>query len=121
MFDPLDWLAVAAELGSSRDEARLRISVGRYYYAVFLKSRDSLEAAGLLAPVHSEADHRGVALALRDNKRGVVAGHLDRLRRLRNVSDYDVSASVSSAQVRSARAMAQEVVRLSRSDWVAKS
>jgi uncharacterized protein (UPF0332 family) len=44
MFDPLDFLPVAYALKNEADEAKIRTSIGRAYYAAFLYAREWLRA-----------------------------------------------------------------------------
>jgi len=117
VFDPIDWMAVADRLMASVDESDLRAAIGRYYYAVFVKSRDSLERAGRLTAARSDADHRAVVEALKDARRGAAAANLERLRRLRNEADYDTSIEVTFRDARIAQTAAREIVRLCSPDW----
>ena len=116
-MDPLEWVALADRLLEAGGEAELRTATGRYYFAVFVKSRDSLERDGLLSPARSDADHRGVVTALREARRGVAALNLDRLRRARNLADYETDTRFERVDVDRARELAQEIIRLCSPDW----
>lgn len=113
----MDWLTLADQLGQRPDEASLRSAVSRYYYAVFLKSRDTLTAQHLLTPRNQDSDHRDVSVALKQNRRAGAGTALDTLRRLRNDADYDSSLTFAAPQVTRARDLASEVQRLCSQDW----
>lgn len=115
-FDPLKWLTLANELAARDDEASRRTAIGRYYYAVFLKSRISLAYDGKLTPTGHGTDHSAVARELK--KRRASAGTaLEGLARLREKADYEPGAAVLPDSVTKANAHAAEVVRMCQSDW----
>jgi hypothetical protein len=116
-FEPLDWLPLADELGARTDEAARRAAVSRYYYGVFLKSRDTLTAAARMRPRYIDADHRGVVEALATQRRGGASTALDNLRRERNRADYDSNLAVGATHVTRARELAAEVQRICGPDW----
>ena len=86
-FDPLDYLALAEELGSNTGEEKLRTAVSRAYYAAFLIARGRLQIGSKTRDVHRE-----VIDSLK-KKAGytMVGNELDRLRKLRNTADYEFS------------------------------
>lgn len=116
-FDSLEWVNLAETLAANGDEASLRAAIGRYYYAVFVKSRDALSAKGLLTISHGDGDHRAVVDALNNNKRGAAGQALNSLRRGRNTADYDMTLPVSRAEVSRAMHEASEVQRVCKDDW----
>lgn len=82
-FDPLEFLALARELGESDDQSKLRAAVGRAYYALFLIARDRLNVVTTL-DVHTEVINRF------GNRKG--KGRRDQLfemKELRLVADYE--------------------------------
>jgi hypothetical protein len=84
-FDPLEFLALARTLTDlGENEANLRTAVGRAYYAVFLVAR---QRTGVSAA--SGSAHGDVVRALSAHDRAL-ADQLGRLRRLRNVADYEL-------------------------------
>jgi hypothetical protein len=56
-FDPLAWIALAGEIAGRDDEASHRTAIGRYYYAVFLKSRLSLAHDNKIDPSGRGSEH----------------------------------------------------------------
>ena len=115
-FEPLDWLDVAETLAIG-DEAARRTAIGRYYYALFLKSRITLAQSGLLNVRGDDTDHRAVIAALRLNKRAAAGNALAQLRLLRNRADYDIAFEASSGDVQRARALGREIRRMCEPDW----
>lgn len=116
MFDPLAFLDVAQRLASD-GEAEMRTCVGRAYYALFLRARDGLEAAGLMKPFCDGRDHREVIITLRRNKRGTPGNKLDRLRELRAKADYSTSTAVADRDVSEALRLADDIKRALAPDW----
>ena len=114
-FDPLDWIDLAAGLDIA-SEAACRTAVSRYYYAVFMKSLLSLAHDGKIEPRGDRTDHGAVARALRVNRHSA-GGALERLARLREAADYDVTTEFTPLIVAEAREQALEVVRMCQSDW----
>ncbi len=88
MFAPLDWLDTVDRLRASGTEADIRTALGRTYYAVWLRSRLSLEEAGLLTPRGDVSDHRRVINALKNNRRPLAGNALGKLLMLRERADY---------------------------------
>ena len=115
-FDPLDWIALADELAARGNEAAARTAIGRYYYGVFLKSRDSLTHDNLLTPRFDDSDHRAVMTALHQNKRSAAGTALDNLRRTRNRADYD-TGKFDPLDTSAAKVRAGEVIRMCSADW----
>ena len=83
-FDPLEFLHVAESL-AERDssEASLRTAINRFYYTAFLTSREALQVSG------ARYIHGLVIGELRRHDRRA-GDHLERLRALRGLSDYDL-------------------------------
>jgi len=116
LFDPLGYLDLAHELASG-DEAKMRTSVNRAYYALFLRARDALAAAHLIIPHDDGTDHGRVIAALRQNKRVTPGNKLDKLRELRWKADYSTSAPVSDPDVRQAFQLADDIKTSLARDW----
>ena len=117
-FEPLDWEALAGELALLNTEAALRTAIGRLYYAMFVKSRDSLAAKRLIQPDQSDGDHRRVVEGLKMNKRAAAGVALDNLRRLRNNADYAMGSEVNRQSFETAKAHAAQIRRMSAGDWL---
>ena len=89
-----DYLALAEELAGKKatasQEAKLRCSISRAYYAAFCSARNHLRGKGHQIPETAEA-HLRVRKILR-NRRGSLSkqleSDLDRLRKDRNDADY---------------------------------
>ncbi len=117
-FDPLDWLRTAESLALSiDDEAALRASATRYYYAVWLKSLLALEANGLYTRRNGREDHQGVVRALKLNRRHQVGDELQNLARLRERADYDEATRFTAEDAGRARTLAERARFLSAPDW----
>ncbi len=92
-FDAREFLEFAKEVASSprASEARLRTSVGRAYYAVFLVARDRMMVIGGLGPMDTRQDiHRAVVGWVKE-KKSSLGNQLDALKRLRLQADYVLS------------------------------
>lgn len=116
MFDPLGYLDLAHELASG-NEASMRTSVNRAYYALFLRGRDALAAAQLITPRGDGTDHGRVIAALRQNKRVTAGNKLDKLRELRWKADYSTSAAMSQPDVKQAFRLADDIKSSLAPDW----
>lgn len=101
-FDWSEYLELAQELagdgaGSSNEEAKLRSSVSRAYYAAFCKARNHLrdvdEHKKILSEIPPKVNvHRYVRNQFKnstDESHKKIGGDLDRLRLFRNAADYD--------------------------------
>ena len=103
MFDPIDFFHLAKEL-INEDEASIRTSIGRAYYASFLITRDKLGLRLRVPDVH----HKVI-----ESLYGVdplIANKLHSLRRLRNSSDYDLHVSLRTADAERALKLADAVI-----------
>ena len=108
-FDPVEFLELADRLSQGITEGDFRSAVSRAYYAIFLRARENLTAANLITPTATGGDHRLVVRTLKSQRR-VEGNQLDRLRRRRNLADYNISISVSQAD-------AGRVVQVARALW----
>lgn len=110
-FDWAGYLEFASALAkSAKTEAEFRSVVSRAYYACFGVARRELRSRSLLPPGGNENDHRRVPDVLREQPgRTFVAAstHLTRLRRLRNMADYDQTFPNPRQEALSAVAVAQ--------------
>ena len=109
---PFDWkqyLDLARELAGStpsdagQQEARLRSSISRAYYAAFCYARNHCRDVFGFQPTYGTDDHFQVRDFLRHKvgKRQGIADMLDRLRRWRNKADYDDSLTLDLPKVAS--------------------
>lgn len=96
-FDWSEYLKLAQELagdgaGSPNEEAKLRSSVSRAYYAAFCKARNHLrDIDGYQISQHVNV-HKHVRDQFKDSSnkaRKKIGTDLDRLRKRRNKADYD--------------------------------
>ena len=96
-FDWSEYLELAQELagdgaGSPNEEAKLRSSVSRAYYAAFCKARNHLrDIDGYQISQHVNV-HKHVRDQFKDSSdksRKKIGTDLDRLRKRRNKADYD--------------------------------
>jgi len=109
-FDPADFLRLAQALSEAQSsaEAEFRSAASRTYYAVFLEARERLINRGQLAPNRTGAGHLAVGRALRFRNR-LVGNEFDRLRRLRNRADYDVTHHIGRSVTARAVGVAQSI------------
>ncbi|WP_067068273.1 hypothetical protein [Roseateles chitosanitabidus] len=110
-FNPNSFVDLAEELSGHQDQARLRTSISRAYYGVFLFARS-------IASVHSrQSDAHGLT---RKYFEGIgatpIANALREMRALRNKADYSVERSFSkevvAANMELAKRTRQEMRRL---------
>ena len=100
-FDWSEYLGLAQELAGqivspASQEAKLRAAISRAYYAVFCKARNHLrDHEGHAIPLGGQA-HAYVRDQFKnspDRLRSQIGHNLDRLRRHRNLGDYDDTVS----------------------------
>jgi len=111
MFDPLDFLKLASELqGAGQDESKLRTSIGRAYFSVFLFSREWLKAKGW--PFNnSGGDHGSAEQGLKKNVDRATGDMLGSLRRTnRGDADYDLSKPITQGDATTAIALANTII-----------
>ena len=103
MFDPINFFHLAQQLVKG-NEASVRTSISRAYYASFLTARDKLRLKLKIPEVHRE-----VVKSLY-RKSPVAANSLHRLRRLRNTSDYDTKIKVKTDDGEAALKLADNIM-----------
>lgn len=100
-FDWSEYLSLAQELAGqtvspASQEAKLRAAISRAYYAAFCKARNHLrDREGYVIPIGGQA-HVYVRDQFKnspDRLRSQIGHNLDRLRRHRNMVDYDDSVT----------------------------
>jgi len=97
-MNPRDFRTLAFTLVGNNDEADLRSSISRAYYAAFHVASDFFTALGFRVP-NAEQAHAYLWLRLSNcGDPHVVRGgrRLNRLRQQRNLADYDLRQPVSS-------------------------
>jgi uncharacterized protein (UPF0332 family) len=115
-FDWSEYLNLAQELAGqvkspSSQEAKLRSSISRSYYAAFCKARNNLR--GERHSIPRQNTHRYVIdqfLDSPDRVRKRVGAHLDRLRKDRNKADYDDKVARLSDMTAKALRLADQVI-----------
>jgi uncharacterized protein (UPF0332 family) len=111
MFDALDFLDLAKELKSATDEAKIRTSIGRAYYAAFLYAREWLRAKGW-SIYDNKDDHYRVLDGLKKYKGRALMDKMKSLRRdYRNEADYNLSMDFIEKDASVAISLAQEVIK----------
>lgn len=105
-FRPYNFYRLGLALAASNAESRRRTGIGRLYYAVHLKARESLVRAGWRLP--QQKQHKAVIRQLRKAKNPNVE-MVRTLKRLRERSDYDLVAPVTLADSTVASSIAQFV------------
>lgn len=118
-FDWLDYLRLAQFLAgvsknSPGQEANFRAAVSRAYYAAFCKARNFLRDVDKDSQVTGTRDIHSYVLdqfmKSPDQTRGRIAINLERLRRYRNMADYDDTMTISQANVIKTLKQAEEVI-----------
>ncbi|ALV06199.1 hypothetical protein DES44_1660 [Roseateles depolymerans] len=106
-FHPKQFVHLAEKLVAQRDEACLRSAVSRAYYGVFLQTRELLQVTLTSATVHAETQRllkrRGLPRLAQD---------MERLRKLRNQSDYQLDDSLDLRMIRESAQRAVQTARL---------
>jgi len=113
-FDFADYLDLADELGTRSDEAAWRAAVSRAYYAVFGVAWRTLPPA-LQMHVGQGRVHRATWVSYAGSSQlpcRQVGGIGFRLRRVRDLADYDATASSSSGRVESTLREARQALQL---------
>jgi hypothetical protein len=94
-FDPGDFEELADWLAVQRaDEAGLRTSISRLYYAAHLAATRGAYAKGWFTPTGGGKDHGGVIRALTNRGLRDRAGQLRKLLELREHADYHLDCAV---------------------------
>lgn len=110
MFDPNNFLNLATRLKDSSNEAEIRTSISRAYYAAFLIAREWLVDRSETFP-NDGRDHNLVAQGLKrhiDRTTGDKLKHL--CRRMRGKADYDLNLQFSSFHANDAIRMANVII-----------
>ena len=109
-FDPQDFLSLAQNLTSAptASEAELRTAISRAYYAVHLRARETLIAAGQMQSTKNRADHEIVISKLR-SRGGSLGDQVDWLRVRRIRADYRLGSPVA--------ANAQNIIAVAQAVW----
>ncbi len=103
MFNPYDFFDLARKLGKN-NEAGIRTSVGRAYYASFLIARNALSIDEKNPQVHRKV------LSMLYSRNPVIANKLHYLRRLRNLADYDIELAMKVDDAEKAIKFAEEII-----------
>ena len=104
MFDPVDFLHLAEKLMKERNEASIRTSISRAYYASFLIAKDKLSIMLKPPDVHKEVIKQLYKLS------PIAGNSLHNLRRLRNTADYDIKTKVTANEGDTALKLAKLVI-----------
>lgn len=106
-FDPEEFLRLGSGLAlHGTTEAMWRSAIGRLYYAVHLKARETLAASGW--PLPTENVHAAVIDEL-INRRHLQVNLVRSLKRLRIDADYTLDATIEQEHARRARILALRV------------
>ena len=76
------------------EDAKIRTSIGRCYYAAFLVAMKKMERNGVQFP-DKKAVHQDVKDAYMDRGLTDIGNKLDQLRELRRRADYDMNSEIS--------------------------
>ncbi|MEM3656364.1 MAG: HEPN domain-containing protein [Thermoprotei archaeon] len=112
LFDPRKFMDIAICLCAKRnaDEARVRTSIGRLYYACYLTARQSLENKGYKFYRNSE-DHRLIREYLSQENKTDVVNKISKLREMRNYADYDLIRILTENDFKRMLLIAQDVLK----------
>lgn len=94
-------------------EAYLRTSISRLYYGIFGLVREALESKGFKAP-KDKSIHLYTIETLRKSeseKEREIGLYLDRLRRERNIADYEREFSVNVARAQNCRKYVESILK----------
>lgn len=108
MISPTDFLTVANNLASYSDEANLRTSIGRYYYASFLATRSKMTLEGVIF-AREGTDHKEARRALKRRRGLSFASKLGALHKLRKQSDYEIHRNMLSSDCIHASKLAKDI------------
>ena len=91
-MDGKDFLELAKKLQNSNDEASLRTSVSRSYYAIFNLVKDFLNSKGIKLPAAAQAHEKAQQYLFNSgvDEAEDLADELDNLRKNRNDADYEL-------------------------------
>jgi uncharacterized protein (UPF0332 family) len=116
MFDPLEFLRVAYELKDISNEAEIRTSIGRAYYATFLFAREWLRAKGW--PIYDDySDHGEVIKGLKNYKGKTASDKMyDLHKNFRKIADYELRGrSINEVDADDAYKLANDIITKIRS------
>lgn len=95
-FNPLEFYTIAVSLIQSPSEASYRTAIGRAYYAVFLTIANIPAVQRVMPPAsYGEGSHVAVINAVRRLHRLNIAEHLNDLRILRTLADYNLASNAN--------------------------
>ncbi len=103
MFDPINFFKLAQHMVEG-SEAEIRTSISRAYYASFLIVRDKLGLKVSIPEVHRESVKKLY------EKSPPLANNLHNLRRLRNISDYNMKIKVNPKYGKTALKLASYII-----------
>ncbi|GAI75118.1 unnamed protein product [marine sediment metagenome] len=95
-FQPRIFLDIARKLKNYRDlddEGKLRVVIGRAYYAAFLTAREYLKRYRWIE-FREKGQHKKVLDALDDLNQEFIKNQLDLLRKSRVTADYNLNISI---------------------------
>jgi uncharacterized protein (UPF0332 family) len=113
MFQWADFIAVATALSTATDEASLRSSVSRAYYAAFHSARTYVRNQGAPLSRHGQIHqdvHDALVRGQRHEKSAAI--HLGRLKQARTAADYELSSTNWNQQASTCLRWAQAVLDL---------
>ena len=96
-MDPAAFLAVAASLRNSQEEAELRTSVSRSYYALLNVVRTGIVDVGVVIDPTTDSHGQVAHRLVKSNNRDLasIGQTLQNLRLKRNEADYDMSCDLT--------------------------
>jgi len=115
MFDPLEFLRLAYDLKKIQNEAELRTSIGRAYYATFLYAREWLRAKRWVI-YDDYTDHKEVLKGLHKYKGRKVSDKMSSLHNdFRKEADYELRGRITRVNAEEAIRLANDIISKLRS------
>ncbi len=114
-FDWLHYLVIAQEMfgeaaDTAHEDANLRCSISRAYYAVFHQARHKLSDKWNISVSHSAVAHAQAQNSFEQKDEKVIAKKLKRMRDARNKADYDDQVANLKKTAQNTLKLAEEVI-----------
>lgn len=117
MFNWQDFIKLGELFVSARkeglQEAHYRTAISRLYYGTFGLIRETLESKGLRVPRDKNVHLCTIEMLRRSEseKEREIGLHLDRLRRERNIADYDNEFSINESRAQNSLKYAKLILK----------
>jgi len=118
-FDFLKYFDLAKDLQDSEDEASLRSSISRAYYAVFHEAKEIISEIDNYEKIPTPSDkiniHWWLINYFRSRGQSVIFEKLRQLKTIRNQADYDSLPHISKREASSAIIETEKILKLLKS------